>query len=67
MSDNRSQLVGVAVQGSIASPQCPALPASPYIIGADGSAVLLPPPAGFGTPSPPIEVRHEAAGACPAR
>jgi hypothetical protein len=47
MSDNRSQLVGVAVQGSIASPQCPALPASPYIIGADGSAVLLPPPGGI--------------------
>ncbi len=47
MSDNRSQLVGVAVQGSIASPQCPALPASPYIIGADGSPVLLPPPGGI--------------------
>lgn len=47
MSDNRSQLVGVAVQGSIASPQCPALPASPYIIGADGAPVLLPPPGGI--------------------
>ncbi len=47
MSDNRSQLVGVAVQGAIASPQCPALPASPYIIGADGSPVLLPPPGGI--------------------
>ena len=47
MSDNRSQLVGVAVQGSIASPQCPALPASPYIIGADGTPVLLPPPGGI--------------------
>ena len=47
MSDNRSQLVGVAVQGSIMSPQCAALPASPYIIGADGTPVLLPPPGGI--------------------
>jgi Domain of unknown function (DUF4438) len=47
MSDNRSQLVGVAVQGSIASPQCPPLPASPYIIGADGTPTLLPPPGGI--------------------
>jgi len=47
MSDNRSQLVGVAVQGSIVSPQLPALPASPYIIGADGSPALLPPPGGI--------------------
>jgi hypothetical protein len=47
MSDNRSQLVGVAVQGSIVSPQCPALPASPYIIGADGTPSLLPPPGGI--------------------
>jgi hypothetical protein len=47
MSDNRSQLVGVAVQGAIASPECAALPASPYIIGADGMPVLLPPPGGI--------------------
>lgn len=47
MSDNRSQLVGVSVQGTISSPQCPALPASPYIIGADGTPVLLPPPGGI--------------------
>jgi hypothetical protein len=47
MSDNRSQLVGVAVQGSVVSPQLPALPASPYIIGADGKAVLLPAPGGI--------------------
>jgi hypothetical protein len=47
MSDNRSQLVGVAVQGSIASPKLPPLPASPYIIGADGSPTLLPPPGGI--------------------
>jgi hypothetical protein len=45
--DNRSQLVGVAVQGAIASPECAALPASPYIIGADGRPVLLPPPGGI--------------------
>jgi hypothetical protein len=47
MSDNRSQLVGVSVQGTVSSPQCPALPASPYIIGADGTPVLLPPPGGI--------------------
>jgi hypothetical protein len=47
MSDNRSQLVGVAVQGSIVSPQVAALPASPYIIGADGTPTLLPPPGGI--------------------
>lgn len=47
MSDNRSQLVGVAVQGSIVSPKLPALPASPYIIGADGTPTLLPPPGGI--------------------
>jgi Domain of unknown function (DUF4438) len=47
MSDNRSQLVGVAVQGSISSPKLPTLPASPYIIGADGTPMLLPPPGGI--------------------
>jgi hypothetical protein len=47
MSDNRSQLVGVAVQGAIVSPKCPALPASPYIIGSDGTPTLLPPPGGI--------------------
>jgi hypothetical protein len=47
MSDNRSQLIGVSVQGTITSPQLPTLPASPYIISADGTPVLLPPPGGI--------------------
>src|SRR5262249_53740633 len=42
MDDNREQLIGVSVQGSIVSPEYPALPASPYIIGADGTPRLLP-------------------------
>jgi hypothetical protein len=47
MSDNRSQLIGVSVQGTVTSPQLPALPASPYIISADGTPMLLPPPGGI--------------------
>src|SRR5215475_12811701 len=42
MDDNREQLIGVSVQGSIVSPEYPALPASPYVIGADGQPQLLP-------------------------
>jgi len=42
MDDNRDQLIGVSVQGSIVSPEYPALPASPYVIGADGQPQLLP-------------------------
>ena len=42
MFDNREQLIGISVQGSIVSPEYPALPASPYIIGADGTPQLLP-------------------------
>jgi Domain of unknown function (DUF4438) len=42
MFDNRDQLVGVSVQGSIVSPEYPPLPASPYVIGADGTPQLLP-------------------------
>lgn len=47
MYDNRNQIVGVAVQGQIASPELPALPASPYVIGADGRPQLLTPPGGI--------------------
>jgi Domain of unknown function (DUF4438) len=47
VSDNRSQLIGVSVQGTISSPEYPALPASPYIIGADGQPTLLPSPGGI--------------------
>jgi len=42
MLDNRAQLIGVSVQGSIVSPEYPPLPASPYLIGADGTPQLLP-------------------------
>ena len=42
MFDNREQLVGVSVQGNIVSPEYPPLPASPYVIGADGRPQLLP-------------------------
>jgi len=42
MFDNREQLIGVSVQGDIVSPEYPALPASPYVIGADGRPQLLP-------------------------
>jgi len=40
--DNRDQLVGVSVQGTIVSPEYPPLPATPYVIGADGQPQLLP-------------------------
>jgi hypothetical protein len=42
MFDNREQLIGVSVQGEIVSPEYPALPATPYVIGADGTPQLLP-------------------------
>lgn len=42
MFDNRAQLIGISVQGSIVSPEYPPLPASPYVIGADGTPQLLP-------------------------
>src|SRR5438067_382199 len=42
MFDNREQLIGVSVQGNIVSPEYPALPATPYVIGADGRPQLLP-------------------------
>jgi Domain of unknown function (DUF4438), N-terminal/Domain of unknown function (DUF4438), C-terminal len=45
--DNRSQIVGVAVQGQVSSPELPTLPASPYVIGADGRPRLLVPPGGI--------------------
>jgi hypothetical protein len=47
LSDNRAQLIGVSVQGAISSPTYPTLPASPYIIGADGRPALLPGPGGI--------------------
>jgi hypothetical protein len=46
-SDNRRQLVGVSVQGVVSSPVYAALPASPYVIGADGTPQLLPSPGGI--------------------
>jgi hypothetical protein len=47
LSDNRSQLVGVSVQGEVSTPVYAALPASPYVIGADGTPQLLPSPGGI--------------------
>jgi hypothetical protein len=46
-SDNRNQLVGVSVQGEVSSPAYAALPASPYVIGADGTPQLLTSPGGI--------------------
>jgi hypothetical protein len=75
--DNRAQLIGVSVQGVIVSPQYPSLPASPYIIGADGRPELLPSPGGivynvrvgdsaFGwladTVQPGVSIRHPQDG-----
>jgi hypothetical protein len=45
--DNRAQLITVSVQGSVSSPQYPSLPASPYLIGADGRPELRPSPGGI--------------------
>jgi hypothetical protein len=45
--DNRAQLITVSVQGSISSPEYPSLPASPYLIGADGRPELRPSPGGI--------------------
>jgi hypothetical protein len=47
LRDNRQQLVGVSVQGQVSSPVYPSLPASPYVIGADGHSHLLPSPGGI--------------------
>src|SRR5690348_14249697 len=47
VNDNRAQLIGVSVQGNISSPNYPSLPASPYLIGADGTPELLPSPGGI--------------------
>lgn len=47
VEDNREQLVGIAVQGVIASPELPPLPASPYQISSDGHPYLLPAPGGI--------------------
>lgn len=45
--DNRDQIIGVVVQGTVSSPRLPGLPASPYVVGADGSPRLLSPPGGI--------------------
>jgi Domain of unknown function (DUF4438) len=47
LRDNRNQLVGVSVQGQVSSPVYPSIPASPYLIGADGQPQLLPSPGGI--------------------
>ena len=47
LADNRDQLVGVGVQGTVVSPECPPLPASPYQIASDGTPYLLPTPGGI--------------------
>ena len=47
LRDNREQLVGVSVQGAVSCPEYPSLPASPYVIGADGTPRLLPSPGGI--------------------
>ncbi len=47
LTDNREQLVGIGIQGTVLPPECPPLPASPYQIAADGTPYLLPPPGGI--------------------
>lgn len=47
IADNRDQLVGIGVQGTVVSPELPPLPASPYQIAADGNPYLLPAPGGI--------------------
>jgi hypothetical protein len=47
LRDNREQLVGVSVQGQVSCPEYPSLPASPYIVAADGTPQLLPSPGGI--------------------
>lgn len=47
LRDNRAQLVGVSVQGQVSCPEYPSLPASPYVIAADGTPQLLPSPGGI--------------------
>lgn len=47
VADNRAQLISVSVQGSISSPEYASLPASPYLIGADGQPELRPGPGGI--------------------
>ncbi|MGA8206420.1 MAG: DUF4438 domain-containing protein [Candidatus Dormiibacterota bacterium] len=47
ITDNREQLVGIGVQGTVVSPELPPLPASPYQIGSDGVPYLLPTPGGI--------------------
>jgi hypothetical protein len=42
LADNRSQIIGVSVQGTIVSPVYPSLPAPPYVINGQGEAMLLP-------------------------
>jgi hypothetical protein len=47
LRDNRAQLITVSVQGQISSPEYASLPASPYLIGADGQPELRPSPGGI--------------------
>jgi hypothetical protein len=47
VADNRAQLISVSVQGSVSSPEYASLPASPYLIGADGQPELRPGPGGI--------------------
>ncbi len=44
LRDNRAQLITVSVQGQVSSPEYASLPASPYLIGADGLPELRPSP-----------------------
>jgi len=42
LATNAAQLVKISVMGEVANPAMPGLPASPYLVGAEGEPLLLP-------------------------
>lgn len=42
LATNAAQLVRISVMGEVANPSMPGLPASPYLVGAEGEPLLLP-------------------------
>lgn len=42
LTTNAAQLVKISVMGEVANPSMPGLPASPYLVSADGEPLLLP-------------------------
>jgi hypothetical protein len=42
LNTNLSSLVKISVMGEVANPSMPGLPASPYMVTADGEPVLIP-------------------------